>query len=143
MNNEPTATKEHIDAGDAETEYSGSSNANYERGDLWFKDGNVILIAEGTAFRVHQSLLSINSEVFRDMFSFPQPADTEIYLTAARWCICKTRRKISYMSSQLCSIVEIRKLNISIRNMFRYLRISLTNSSGSSARCLSRSSPQC
>lgn len=40
---------------------------------LWFDDGNIILIAEDTPFKVHRSLLSNKSEVFRDMFSLPQP----------------------------------------------------------------------
>ena len=40
---------------------------------LWFDDGNVILIAEGTSFKVHKSVLSSKSYVFKDMFSIPQP----------------------------------------------------------------------
>ena len=38
----------------------------------WFDDGNVILEAENTRFRVHRSLLSRHSSVFKDMFSLPQ-----------------------------------------------------------------------
>ncbi|TCD68722.1 hypothetical protein EIP91_010006 [Steccherinum ochraceum] len=49
----------------------------YTRGELWFDDGNVILVAEKTAFRVYQGVLSKNSEIFRDMFTIPQPADAE------------------------------------------------------------------
>ena len=41
--------------------------------DLWYGDGTVILIAESTGFRVYQGLLAKHSEVFRDMFSLPQP----------------------------------------------------------------------
>ncbi|KAJ3558799.1 hypothetical protein NM688_g714 [Phlebia brevispora] len=44
---------------------------------LWFEDGNVVLQAENTLFRVHQSMLSRNSEVFDGMFSVPRPDDTE------------------------------------------------------------------
>ncbi|KAF8903484.1 hypothetical protein CPB84DRAFT_1677981 [Gymnopilus junonius] len=40
----------------------------------WFDDGNVILQAENTQFRVHRSVLSNHSVVFRDMFTMPQPA---------------------------------------------------------------------
>ncbi|KAF4615852.1 hypothetical protein D9613_012381 [Agrocybe pediades] len=39
--------------------------------DLWFDDGNVVLQAEKTQFRVHRSVLSLHSSVFRDMFSAP------------------------------------------------------------------------
>ncbi|PSR72331.1 hypothetical protein PHLCEN_2v11779 [Hermanssonia centrifuga] len=42
---------------------------------LWFEDGNIILIAEETAFRVHRGVLSLHSEVFRNMFLVPQPSD--------------------------------------------------------------------
>ncbi|KAK7690546.1 hypothetical protein QCA50_005644 [Cerrena zonata] len=41
---------------------------------LWHDDGNIILIAEDTPFKVHKSMLSKKSEIFRDMFSLPQPA---------------------------------------------------------------------
>ena len=44
---------------------------------LWFDDGNIILIADGTPFKVHQSLLSQKSEVFRDMFTLPTPTNIE------------------------------------------------------------------
>lgn len=40
---------------------------------LWFDDGNIILIAESTPFKVHKSMLSKKSEVFSDMFTIPQP----------------------------------------------------------------------
>lgn len=44
------------------------------RSGIWFEDGNVILIAAGTAaFKVHRGQLERHSEVFRDMFSIPQP----------------------------------------------------------------------
>ena len=41
-----------------------------------FKDGNIVLIAEDTYFRVHESLLSRDSEVFRDMISLVDPQVT-------------------------------------------------------------------
>jgi hypothetical protein len=40
---------------------------------VWIDDGNVILEAEFTRFRVHRSMLSSQSTVFADMFTFPQP----------------------------------------------------------------------
>ena len=50
----------------------------YQRGDVWFDDGNIVLIASvGTAFRVYKGILSQHSEVFRDMFAVPQPPDAE------------------------------------------------------------------
>ncbi len=41
--------------------------------DLWFEDGNTILIAETTGFCVYRGVLARHSEVFRDMFQIPQP----------------------------------------------------------------------
>ena len=46
----------------------------YEQGAIWFEDGNVVLVAEDrVAFRVYRGILSMNSEVFSDMFASPQP----------------------------------------------------------------------
>ncbi|OCH93057.1 hypothetical protein OBBRIDRAFT_725512, partial [Obba rivulosa] len=38
-----------------------------------FPDGNIIQVAEGTAFRVYKGLLAQHSPVFRDMFTIAQP----------------------------------------------------------------------
>lgn len=42
-------------------------------GDIWYEDGNVILQAEDTQYKVHRGILVKSSSVFHDMFSFPQP----------------------------------------------------------------------
>ncbi|KAH9948565.1 hypothetical protein B0H21DRAFT_733074 [Amylocystis lapponica] len=36
--------------------------------DYWFEDGNVIIASRDTGFRVHSSVMSRNSQVFRNMF---------------------------------------------------------------------------
>lgn len=41
--------------------------------DLWFDDGSVVLHVEDTQFRVHRTMLSKHSVIFRDMFAVPQP----------------------------------------------------------------------
>ncbi|KIJ64940.1 hypothetical protein HYDPIDRAFT_28286 [Hydnomerulius pinastri MD-312] len=44
----------------------------------WLEDGNVVLEAEDKFFRVHRSVLSASSQVFKDAFALPQPlADSE------------------------------------------------------------------
>ncbi|KIM82688.1 hypothetical protein PILCRDRAFT_819992 [Piloderma croceum F 1598] len=43
-------------------------------GEPWFDDGNVLLQAQSTQFKVHRGVLSANSGVFRDMLTLPQPA---------------------------------------------------------------------
>lgn len=50
---------------------------NYARGSVWFDDGNIVFVAEGTAFRVYRGILSRNSDVFHDMFTVPQPPDED------------------------------------------------------------------
>ena len=40
---------------------------------IWLEDGNVIIQAQTTQFRVHRGILSRHSCVFKDMFAIPQP----------------------------------------------------------------------
>ena len=51
--------------------------------DVWYSDGGVVLVAEKTAFRAHCTILAAYCEIFRDMFSIPQPStpdpSTETY----------------------------------------------------------------
>jgi len=47
------------------------------RSKLWFEDGNVIIQAESTQFRVHISVLSMHSKVLKDCFGIPQPKEQE------------------------------------------------------------------
>ena len=44
--------------------------------DVWYEDGNIVVIAQTTAFRFHKSVVSHHSPVFRDLFSVPQPSPT-------------------------------------------------------------------
>ncbi|PIL28389.1 hypothetical protein GSI_09540 [Ganoderma sinense ZZ0214-1] len=44
--------------------------------EVWFEDGNIVVIAQNTAFRIHKSVVSVHSSVFRDLFSIPQPSLT-------------------------------------------------------------------
>lgn len=37
--------------------------------DVWFEDGNIVLVAQDTPFLVHKSVLATKSDVFRDTFS--------------------------------------------------------------------------
>ena len=40
----------------------------YQRGDVWFDDGNIVLFAQHTGFRIYRGLLAAQSTVFADMF---------------------------------------------------------------------------
>ncbi|KAI0049541.1 hypothetical protein FA95DRAFT_1604350 [Auriscalpium vulgare] len=43
--------------------------------DLWFDDGSIILQSPTASFRVHRSILSFHSQVFRDMFVVSAPVE--------------------------------------------------------------------
>ncbi|KAH9890667.1 hypothetical protein C8Q73DRAFT_667497 [Cubamyces lactineus] len=45
--------------------------------DLWFEDGNIVLLCRDTAFRVYRGLLTRHSVIFRDLFSMAQPSASE------------------------------------------------------------------
>jgi len=38
------------------------------RSDIWFPDGNIVLVAGSAAFKVHRGQLERHSEVFKDTF---------------------------------------------------------------------------
>jgi hypothetical protein len=41
--------------------------------EVWYDDGNLVLQAENTLFRVHRSILTRKSAVFSEMLAVPQP----------------------------------------------------------------------
>lgn len=44
------------------------------RSDIWLEDGNIIIQAETTQFKVYRGVLSMHSSVFKGMLSTPQPS---------------------------------------------------------------------
>ena len=61
---------------DGDGELDDGQAANFTKHDkLWLEDGNVILVCAETGFRVHRSLLTLHSTVFRDMFEVATPGD--------------------------------------------------------------------
>ena len=42
---------------------------------VWFEDGNIVLVAEGLAFKVHLGLLARQCSVFKDMFGVVEQPD--------------------------------------------------------------------
>ncbi|KAJ6584636.1 hypothetical protein B0H19DRAFT_1015201 [Mycena capillaripes] len=61
-------TNDSEDASETETPLMRSA-------EYWFDDGNIILQVESTQFRLTKSMLSMHSNVFRDMFTVPLPPD--------------------------------------------------------------------
>lgn len=72
-NDAPPLKRRRTDEGEPAAVQQGP----YTRGEPWLEDGNIVLVAEDTAFRVLKSILSKVSEVFRDMVSIPQPDGAE------------------------------------------------------------------
>ena len=51
----------------------GSESGYTKDESSWYKDGNIITVAQDVGFRLYRGLLARQSEDFADMFSFPQP----------------------------------------------------------------------
>ncbi|RPD82271.1 hypothetical protein L226DRAFT_607426 [Lentinus tigrinus ALCF2SS1-7] len=60
------------------SQMSGMSNCGVEDRELWFQDGNVVLVAQSRAFRVHRSILSRHSEIFSNLFAIPPPSSPDL-----------------------------------------------------------------
>jgi len=57
------------------TDEDGSPSVT--RSELWLADGNLVIQAESTQFRVHRSILSMHSNILNDCFGIPQPEEQE------------------------------------------------------------------
>ncbi|TDL16691.1 hypothetical protein BD410DRAFT_730988 [Rickenella mellea] len=58
---------------------------------LWFDDGNIVLTTNLSRFRVHRGSLWMNSPVFADMLSMPQPEPSNMEITFEGVPIVQTR----------------------------------------------------
>ena len=56
------------------------SSPTFERGEPWFDDGNIVLLADasGVAFKVHRGMLARHSEIFQSMFELPPPSQADV-----------------------------------------------------------------
>ena len=57
---------------------------------FWFEDGNVVLQAEHTQFRLHRSILSMHSPIFRDMFACSLPENGPMVDGCPLICLSET-----------------------------------------------------
>ncbi|KAF9554984.1 hypothetical protein CPC08DRAFT_696043 [Agrocybe pediades] len=73
MSTEPPAKRQRTED---ESAPAPNEDNSPQKSYLWFDDGNVVLQAEKTLFRVHKTVLALHSDVFSDMFNICQsPAD--------------------------------------------------------------------
>ncbi|KAI0788373.1 hypothetical protein C8Q74DRAFT_1195685 [Fomes fomentarius] len=68
------ATKPPSDSSPTNT---GSTASIIRDSEIWFDDGNIIVIAQQTAFRFHRGVLSRHSVVFRELFGIPYSSTSE------------------------------------------------------------------
>ena len=47
--------------------------------EFWIEDGNIVLVAGETAFRVYRGLLALQSTIFADLFASSSPSAEERY----------------------------------------------------------------
>lgn len=47
--------------------------------EFWFPDGSIVLVAQNRAFRVYHGILMMQSPIFRNLLSLPQPNDAETF----------------------------------------------------------------
>lgn len=78
MDDTSTAKRPRLEDGPESAGAGFGGTQEYEKGSVWLDDGNVVIVAERTAFKVLRSILSRNSDIFRDMFAMPQPANAEV-----------------------------------------------------------------
>lgn len=73
-----SSTKKRKLAEDGSSEDASESVTPVRSGDIWYEDGNIVLQAEHTQYKVYRGILAKSSPVFEDMFSFPQPPASEV-----------------------------------------------------------------
>jgi hypothetical protein len=54
---------------------------------VWYGDGNLVLQADNTLFKVHRDVLAARSEVFASMLSVPQPPNFSTEGNADGWVV--------------------------------------------------------
>lgn len=100
------------------------------RSDLWFEDGNIVLEAERTQFKVHRGLLSRNSSVFRDMFTVPQPSTTEEEMVegCAVVQLSDSAADVTYVLQALCERRCVTPISFPLYSVTNYSQMCLWKS---------------
>ncbi|CAA7266032.1 unnamed protein product [Cyclocybe aegerita] len=73
-NHESTTLKRKRTLSQGDESSQNNPPAPIARSDIWMDDGSIVLQAEFTQFRVHRTMLTRHSNIFKDMFSVSQPS---------------------------------------------------------------------
>ena len=73
--NARSAKRARVQDGDSSSELEHATLKHDD--EFWFDDGNLILVARGTGFKIYRGLLTAQSSVFADMFATSSVEDTE------------------------------------------------------------------
>lgn len=88
------------------------------RSEFWPEDGNVILQAEGTQFKVHRGILSMNSDVFKDMLSLPQLSSGEELIDGCPVVhLSDSAADVAFVLQALCQRRYVVFLSISVESI--------------------------
>lgn len=82
------------------TEVSGVQHTT--QSEPWFKDGNIVLEAEGWQFRVHRSILAAHSSILEATFETPQSPKTELVEGCPVVRLSDTAQDLEYVLKALC-----------------------------------------
>lgn len=87
--------------------------------EIWFDDGNAVLVAGDMTFRVHISVLSRKSAVFRDLFDIPKPSDEYAFIDECPVYYlphseCHITALLQALYGQLCVIYYLLVVNMTI-----------------------------
>ncbi|KAI0831751.1 hypothetical protein BC628DRAFT_1349625 [Trametes gibbosa] len=72
--------------------------------ELWFEDGNIVLLCRDAAFRVYRGLLTRHSVIFRDLLAMAQPSTSETMESCPVVHISDAPDDLRYLLRVLCGI---------------------------------------
>lgn len=72
--------------------------------DLWFEDGNIILLCRDVAFRMYHGLLTRHSVIFKDLFAMAQPSGSETIESCPVVHISDPPDDLRYLLRVLCGL---------------------------------------
>ncbi|KAF8148191.1 hypothetical protein B0H34DRAFT_803034 [Crassisporium funariophilum] len=103
-----TATPNAMTQGDSpQPSLETISAIDVTQSSFWFEDGNVIIQAESTQFRVHRSVFSKHSPIFRDMFAVPQPEASPTLDGCPVVCLPDTKEDVHNVMSLLYDSISV------------------------------------